>query len=171
TLRESDNYAAETLARLAAAASGRPASIDGVRALLKDTAQRLLGNADGLVLDDACGLAITDRIQPQQLAGIVRTMTTGNDARLRRALDGLPVASLTGTLASRYGQGSAGAGFVRAKTGTLNTVIGLSGYVVDADGRLLVFSIVANGLASTARTNAAAQIDAAASALAGCGCR
>lgn len=171
TLRESDNYAAETLARLAAASSGRPASIDGVHALLEDTAQRLLGGTAGLVLDDACGLAIADRIEPQQLAGIVRAMTTGDDGRLRRALDGLPVAGLTGTLASRYAQGSAGAGFVRAKTGTLNSVVGLSGYVVDADGRLLVFSIVANGLAPAARANAAAQIDAAASALVGCGCR
>ncbi|WP_136611767.1 D-alanyl-D-alanine carboxypeptidase/D-alanyl-D-alanine endopeptidase [Sinomonas albida] len=171
TLRESDNYAAETLARLAAAASGRPASIDGARALLLDTAQRLLGSTTGLVLDDACGLAIRNRIQPQQLAGIVRAMTTGNDPRLRRALAGLPVAGLTGTLASRYGQGSPGAGFVRAKTGTLLTVIGLSGYVVDADGRLLVFSIVANGLPSAARTSVTAQIDAAASTLAGCGCR
>ncbi|NUP74926.1 MAG: D-alanyl-D-alanine carboxypeptidase, partial [Sinomonas sp.] len=171
TLRESDNYAAEALARLAALASGHPASTDGARAVLEDSAKRILGSTSGLQLDDASGLAITDRISPANLAMIVRALTTGDDARLRRALDGLPVAGLTGTLASRYGPGSPGAGFVRAKTGTLNTVVGLSGYVIDADGRLLVFSFVGNNLAPAARAAAAGQVDAAASVLAACGCR
>jgi D-alanyl-D-alanine carboxypeptidase/D-alanyl-D-alanine-endopeptidase (penicillin-binding protein 4) len=170
TLRESDNYAAETLARLAAAAGGQPASIDGVRAVLESTAGKLLGTTAGIELADASGLAISDRISPADLAAIVRLMTTGDDVRLRRALDGFPIAGLTGTLASRYGPTSPGAGFVRAKTGTLNTVTGLTGYVVDADGRLLVFSFVGNGLTPGSKSNAAA-VDAAASALAGCGCR
>ncbi|WP_334170835.1 D-alanyl-D-alanine carboxypeptidase/D-alanyl-D-alanine endopeptidase [Sinomonas sp.] len=170
TLQQSDNYAAETLARLAAAASGREASIQGARSLLEATAQRILGTTAGLQLDDASGLAISDRISPADLAALMRGMTTGNDARLRSVLGGLPVAGLTGTLAKRYPYDSPGAGFVRAKTGTLNTVIGLTGYVVDADGRLLVFSFVGNGLTPGSPTNVAA-VDAAASALAGCGCR
>ncbi|WP_138445176.1 D-alanyl-D-alanine carboxypeptidase/D-alanyl-D-alanine endopeptidase [Sinomonas susongensis] len=170
TLRESDNYAAETLARLAAAASGKEASIAGARAVLEATAQRILGTTAGLQLDDASGLAISDRISPADLAALMRAMTTGDDARLRSALDGLPVAGLTGTLAKRYPDNSPGAGFVRAKTGTLNTVIGLTGYVVDADGRLLVFSFVGNGLTPGSTANVSA-VDAAASALAGCGCR
>jgi D-alanyl-D-alanine carboxypeptidase/D-alanyl-D-alanine-endopeptidase (penicillin-binding protein 4) len=87
-------------------------------------------------------------------------------------LDGFPVAGLTGTLDARY-EGAAtsrGAGLVRAKTGTLNTVIALSGYVVDADGRLLVFSFIGNGLAPGAAGNRDA-VDRAAAALAACGCR
>lgn len=170
TLRESDNYAAETLARLAAAGSGKEASIAGARALLEATAQSILGTTAGLQLDDASGLAISDRISPADLATLMRAMTTGDDARLRRALDGLPVAGLTGTLAKRYPDKSPGAGFVRAKTGTLNTVISLTGYVVDADGRLLIFSFVGNGLTPGSPANVTA-VDAAASALAGCGCR
>ncbi|MCH6472218.1 D-alanyl-D-alanine carboxypeptidase/D-alanyl-D-alanine endopeptidase [Sinomonas terrae] len=170
TLQESDNYAAETLARLAAAASGREASIAGARAVLEATAQHILGTTAGLQLDDASGLAISDRISPADLVTLMRAMTTGDDARLRSALDGLPIAGLSGTLAKRYPPSSPGAGFVRAKTGTLNTVIGLTGYVVDSDGRLLVFSFVGNGLTPGSPANAAA-VDAAASALAGCGCR
>jgi D-alanyl-D-alanine carboxypeptidase/D-alanyl-D-alanine-endopeptidase (penicillin-binding protein 4) len=170
TLSESDNYAAETLARLAAAAAGKPASIEGARAVLEDTAQKLLGTTDGIELSDASGLAISDRISTAQLAALVRTMATGDDRRLRSALAGFPIAGLTGTLASRYAPTSPGAGFVRAKTGTLNTVTGLTGYVVDADGRLLVFSFVGNGLVPGSKSNAAA-VDAAASALAACGCR
>jgi D-alanyl-D-alanine carboxypeptidase/D-alanyl-D-alanine-endopeptidase (penicillin-binding protein 4) len=97
-------------------------------------------------------------------------MTTGADTRLRAALAGFPVAGLTGTLGERYldGAAAAGAGLVRAKTGTLNTVVALSGYVVDADGRLLVFSFVGNGLRPGAANKAA--LDLSASALAACGC-
>lgn len=172
-LRESDNYAAEVLGRLASHAAGGPASNDGAVAALKAAATRILGSAAGFELVDACGLAITDRAAPAALAALVRAMTSGPDPRLRAALDGLPVAALDGTLAGRFG-GTAtagGAGVVRAKTGTLNTVTALSGYVVDADGRLLVFSFVANGLDPAARAKAVSAIDAGVAALAGCGCR
>ena len=79
---------------------------------------------------------------------MVRAITSGADTRLRAGLAGFPVAGLTGTLGDRYMDAATarGAGLVRAKTGTLNTVIALSGYVVDADGRLLVFSFIGNGL-------------------------
>lgn len=171
-LRESDNYAAEALGRLASHAAGGPASNDGAVAALKAAAIRVLGSADGFQLSDACGLAIADRATPAALAGLVRAMATGSDPRLRSALDGLPVAGLDGTLAGRFGGTAAvGAGVVRAKTGTLNTVAALSGYAVDADGRLLVFSMVANGLEPAARPQAVAALDAGAAALAGCGCR
>ncbi|MDQ4492389.1 D-alanyl-D-alanine carboxypeptidase [Sinomonas sp. ASV486] len=171
-LRESDNYAAETLGRLASHAAGGPASNDGAVAALKAAAARILGSADGFQLSDACGLAIADRAAPLALAGLVRAMASGADPRLRAALDGLPVAALDGTLAGRFGGTTAGgAGVVRAKTGTLNTVTALSGYLVDTDGRLLVFSFVANDLDPGARAQAVSAVDAGAAALAGCGCR
>ncbi|GAB3268932.1 D-alanyl-D-alanine carboxypeptidase/D-alanyl-D-alanine-endopeptidase [Sinomonas notoginsengisoli] len=171
-LRESDNYGAEALGRLASHAAGGAASNDGAVSALKATAGRILGSSDGLVLVDACGLAIADRVTPAALAGVVRAMTSGADSRLRAALDGLPVAALDGTLARRFGgTASAGAGVVRAKTGTLNTVAALSGYLVDVDGRLLVFSLVANGVDPAARQRAIAAIDSGVAALAGCGCR
>ncbi|AMM30968.1 D-alanyl-D-alanine carboxypeptidase [Sinomonas atrocyanea] len=172
TLRESDNYAAEALGRLASHAAGGPASNDGAVAALKAAASRVLGSADGFQLSDACGLAIADRAAPTALAGLVRAMALGSDPRLRAALDGLPVAGLDGTLAGRFGGAAAGgAGVVRAKTGTLNTVAALSGYAVDADGRLLVFSVLANGLDPAKRESVLAAIDDGVAALAGCGCR
>lgn len=46
--------------------------------------------------------------------------------------------------------GTAAAGNLRAKTGTIRGVSALSGYVTTADGERLAFSIIANGLSSTA---------------------
>ncbi|GAA2125617.1 D-alanyl-D-alanine carboxypeptidase/D-alanyl-D-alanine-endopeptidase [Glycomyces algeriensis] len=57
--------------------------------------------------------------------------------------NGLPVACTDGTLASRM-CGTSAAGNVHAKTGTQTSVSALSGYVTDADGRELVFSIILN---------------------------
>jgi D-alanyl-D-alanine carboxypeptidase/D-alanyl-D-alanine-endopeptidase (penicillin-binding protein 4) len=120
---------------------------------------------------DVSGLALANQVSARQFSEVVRAITNGKDTRLRAALAGFPVAGLTGTLGDRYIDESTakGAGLVRAKTGTLNTVIALSGYVVDADGRLLVFSFIGNGLTPGAEGNKPA-LDTAATALAGCGC-
>ena len=57
---------------------------------------------------------------------------------------------------------------MRAKTGTLTGVSSLAGVVVDADGRLLVFALMSNGVnPATARP----ELDAVAAGLAACGCR
>lgn len=166
-LTESDNYLAETLARLAAHASGRPASFDGAAAATRAVLTEAGIPTDGLRLADACGLSMDDRVSVRQLAAVVATMATSDDPDVRAALAGLPIAGLTGTLAERYrGPATdAAAGLVRAKTGTLNTVQSLSGTVVNAGGRLLVFSFVANGFSQGSQA-AKPALDAAAALVA-----
>ncbi|MET1022620.1 MAG: D-alanyl-D-alanine carboxypeptidase/D-alanyl-D-alanine-endopeptidase [Arthrobacter sp.] len=170
-LRTSDNYLAEAIGRMAALADGKPGSSEGAIAAVLQQLQELQIPAATLRAADVSGLALSNQVTARQLSEVVRTITSGADTRLRAALAGFPVAGLTGTLGERYvDPGTAGgAGLVRAKTGTLNTVIALSGYVVDADGRLLVFSFVGNGLAPGAANKAA--LDRTAAVLAGCGCR
>lgn len=171
-LRESDNYLAEVLGRMAAAATGLPGTNEGATGAVRAQLAEAGIPADAMTLVDVCGLAMGNQVSSRQLAEVVRLITTGTDERLRAALDGFPVAGLSGTLDTRYRDNSTarGAGLVRAKTGTLNTVLALSGYVVDADGRLLVFSFIGNGLTPGAAGNRAA-LDQAATALAACGCR
>lgn len=171
-LRTSDNYLTEVMGRMVAAASGKPASNEGAVAAVLQQLEELKIPSATLRAADLAGLTLANQVSARQLSAVVRAMTTGTDSRLRSALAGFPVAGLTGTLGSRYTDTSTsrGAGLVRAKTGTLNTVIALSGYVVDADGRLLVFSFIGNNLTPGAAGNKAA-LDRTASALAACGCR
>lgn len=170
-LQTSDNYLAEVLGRMAAAAKGQPATNDAATATVRSQLTELGIPTDTMRLADVCGLALDNQVSTRQFAEVVRAITSGTDTRLRSALAGFPVAGLTGTLDTRYGDDSTsgGAGLVRAKTGTLNSVIALSGYVVDADGRLLVFSFIGNGLKPGAGGNKEA-LDRAATALAACGC-
>lgn len=171
-LQTSDNYLAETLGRMAAVAAGQPASNEGAKAAVLKQLTDLGIPTDGMAVADVSGLALANQVSARQFAEVVRAITSGKDTRLRAALAGFPVAGLTGTLDDRYIDASTeeGAGLVRAKTGTLNTVIALSGYVVDADGRLLVFSFIGNGLTPGAAGNKPA-LDASATVLAACGCR
>jgi len=160
------------MGRMTAVATGRPGSNDGATAAVGAEAGAAGVASDTIKLADVCGLALGNQVSARQFADVVRAITTGADSRLRGALDGFPVGGLSGTLDTRYGDAATagGAGLVRAKTGTLNTVLALSGYVVDADGRLLVFSFIGNGLTPGAVGNKQA-LDRAATALAGCGCR
>ncbi|MEW5916411.1 MAG: D-alanyl-D-alanine carboxypeptidase, partial [Gemmatimonadota bacterium] len=57
--------------------------------------------------------------------------------------DALPIAGVDGTIQNRMRE-SAAANNLRAKTGTLDMVRSLSGYVTTADGRLLLFSVLCN---------------------------
>ncbi len=170
-LQASDNYLAEVLGRMTALGAGRPGSSDDAIAAVLQQVRDMGIPTDTLRAADVSGLALANRVSARQLTDVVRAMTSGTDGRLRAALAGFPVAGLTGTLGDRYtdAASAAGAGLVRAKTGTLNTVIALSGYVVDADGRLLVFSFVGNGLTPGAANKAA--LDRSAAVLARCGCR
>jgi serine-type D-Ala-D-Ala carboxypeptidase/endopeptidase (penicillin-binding protein 4) len=171
-LRDSDNYLAEALARMTALRSGKAGSFGGGTEAVKEAVIRLGVPAEGMILADASGLSARNRLSARQLVQTVRILAGGEAPGMAAALQGLPIAGLTGTLDERFAEGpaAAGAGLVRAKTGTLNEVTALSGYVVDADGRLLVFAFVANGLEGTT-AEARAATDRAAAVLAGCGCR
>jgi D-alanyl-D-alanine carboxypeptidase/D-alanyl-D-alanine-endopeptidase (penicillin-binding protein 4) len=60
--------------------------------------------------------------------------------------DSLSVGGVDGTLASRF-KGTAAAGNIRGKTGTIDQVSALSGYMATAGGEPVVLSIIVNDVA------------------------
>ncbi len=96
---------------------------------------------DGYQLHDGSGMARADLISPETIVRILdRMQANPNFATFYNAL---PIAGVDGTIARRM-IGTAAANNVHAKTGSLHWVRSLSGYVTDADGERLIFSVLAN---------------------------
>lgn len=109
-----------------------------VRQFLRETGVR---DVDHLSLMDGSGLARQDLISAESTVELLTYMSRHRYAQVFR--DALPVAGVDGTLRGRFKNPPA-AGNLRAKTGTLSNVSGLSGYVTTAAGERLVFSIIVN---------------------------
>ena len=172
TLRTSDNDIAEALLHLAAAERGVPATATGgAESVAAVLAERTLPAPAALL--DGSGLARGSRISPAALAQLLVAAGGRERADLWPLVTGLPVAAFSGTLADRFGGATPGpgAGFVRAKTGTLTGVNSLAGVVEDADGRLLVFAVLADAVPATGSGSARVALDRIGATLAACGCR
>jgi serine-type D-Ala-D-Ala carboxypeptidase/endopeptidase (penicillin-binding protein 4) len=174
-LTESDNDLAEALAHRTAVGAHQPGTFAGGAAATTQAIKDLGLDITGLHLVDGSGLSHADLVPPRLLAQVLATAAGAkpSDQALRSLLSGLPVAGWTGTLADRFTSPgtAAAAGVVRAKTGTLGTVSTLAGTAVDADGRVLAFAVMADGLPAGTTLDARAALDEAAAAIAGCGCR
>ena len=168
-LTTSDNNVEEATARLVARHMGRPTAFaDAARAVLDEVS--VLGlDTSAAKLVDGSGLGTGSRLPAVLITGLLSAAASPDHPELRPLLTGLPVAGLTGTLSDRFAHQPAGAGLVRGKTGSLLGVSSLAGTVVDADGRLLAFAVLADQVPATEAARDA--LDAVAAALAGCGCR
>jgi len=90
---------------------------------------------------DGSGLSRIDLVTP---AAVVRLLEHMHHSAARDAwISLLPVAGLDGTLHARFA-GTAAAGRILAKTGTLSHVAALSGYARRGNGQMLAFSILVN---------------------------
>ncbi|WP_067718682.1 D-alanyl-D-alanine carboxypeptidase/D-alanyl-D-alanine endopeptidase [Nocardia yamanashiensis] len=182
----SDNVLAEAVGRELAVATGQEPSFTGAVTAMSTVLRAAGFDLTGMTMLDNSGLSTDDRI-PARLLNRVLTVAAlpdtaggqGNssgvttsagsaDDPLAAMLDYLPVAGGTGSLASRYVlRDRAGAGWVRAKTGTLSVASTLVGYVLDRDGRVLTFALMSNERPPEASRPA---LDAVATALRNCGC-
>ncbi len=97
--------------------------------------------SDGFVVRDGSGLSRYNVVSPETIVKVLDAMRRSPHYALFHAA--LPIAGVDGTVRSRM-RGTPAAGNVHAKTGTLNMVRSLSGYVTTAGGRPLLFSLLAN---------------------------
>jgi D-alanyl-D-alanine carboxypeptidase/D-alanyl-D-alanine-endopeptidase (penicillin-binding protein 4) len=107
---------------------------------------------DGIIQYDGSGLSRHNLVTPSALVQVYRYM--GIQSRNSAVwMSAQPIAAVDGTLRNRF-KGTRAAGNVRAKTGTIDQVSALSGYVTTAAGERLVFSVIVNGVSGgSARTS------------------
>ena len=100
-------------------------------------------SADSIIQWDGSGLSRHNLITPNSAVQLYSYMANSRYANAWR--DALTIGGVDGTLKSRF-KGTLAVGNVRGKTGTIDQVSALSGYVTTVSGEKLVFSILVNGV-------------------------
>lgn len=172
---ESDNAILENLVRQAMVAAGQAVPGDGTTGpfVLAELAKAGI-DTSGAVITDASGLAPGQRISLTAVDKVLALGLGTEHPALRRVLTQLPIAGLTGTLATRFAAPDTigVAGIPRAKTGTLTGTSALAGLTTDADGRVLSYVVVADQVPPSfgGTLGARATLDRLVAALTRCGC-
>lgn len=140
--KDSCNLYAESVAkRIAAAATGKPGSWEGSRATIGAWLNRIGVPSEQFELDDGCGLSRGDRVAPDAM---VKVLATDFAAPYRQAyLDSMSVGGTDGTLKKRFNDNLKGR--VHAKTGFIDNVSTLSGFLEARNGQWYCFSVMVNG--------------------------
>jgi serine-type D-Ala-D-Ala carboxypeptidase/endopeptidase (penicillin-binding protein 4) len=139
--RHSDNFTAEMVAKaIGAYAGGSGSTARGMR-VAGDVAAPMLGEDASLVhLVDGSGLSHDNRTTASALARLLAA-AAANPAIAKPLADSLSVMGANGTLARRL---PALRGRVLGKSGTLDNVSALAGYVTGATGRRFAFAVLIN---------------------------
>ena len=148
-LKNSINFLGDAfLKQLGTTESGSLRS-DGLRQL-ENHLRLSLGDIHNLSLHDGSGLSRTARVSPELLLQYLAALT--RKPYFRTIYAALPIAGIDGTLKNRM-KGSPAEGTLRAKTGTLDGVYNLAGYVPDGKDFIpfVILTRTTSALASAAR--------------------
>lgn len=161
TFKMSVNLYGEAIQRLNSR-DAAPRTNDGAVDALTDrlTAWQIAPGSVQLV--DGSGLSRRDVASADAIVAVLEHMSRHDDAT--PWYEALPVAAVDGTLEGRFA-GTAAAGNLRAKTGTMSNIRSLAGYVRSRDGEALAFAAIVNNFEGTGG-QAIAAIDAIGVALA-----
>jgi D-alanyl-D-alanine carboxypeptidase/D-alanyl-D-alanine-endopeptidase (penicillin-binding protein 4) len=140
-LKPSQNQIAETFLRTIGLEGTGVGTADSGRRVIERQFASWNVPSDGFIVRDGSGLSRSDLISPEAIIAILEVMRKSPNFNL--FMESLPVAGVDGTIRTRM-QNTPAQGNLRAKTGTLQMVRSLSGYVRTANGRLLEFSILCN---------------------------
>jgi len=137
----SQNLHAEILLRLLGREKGTAGTIEGGQEVLRGFLNRAGISPDEFVFYDGSGLSRENLVTPQavvKLLGYVNTQPWVEDYR-----NTLPLAGVDGSLADRF-KNTPADGRVQGKTGSLNHVNALSGFLTTRRGDRIAFSILCN---------------------------
>jgi D-alanyl-D-alanine carboxypeptidase/D-alanyl-D-alanine-endopeptidase (penicillin-binding protein 4) len=159
TLKPSQNLYTELILRTLGKVSAVPTSAANPNRTSEaagvEVVKMFLGEAgvssSTLVLSDGSGLSRNDMITAEATSQLLTYMHRHRYAAAFR--DALPIAGVDGTLRNRL-KGTPAENNLRAKTGTLSSASSLSGYVRDAAGEQLAFSIMVNNYPADADVRA-----------------
>ena len=120
--------------------AARPATPEGARKRIDAWLREKNLTMPELVLDNGSGLSRTERISAEELARLL--LTAWRSPVMPELMASLPLAGIDGTLKKRLGNNPA-TGRAHLKTGYLENVRALAGYVLDNAGRrwIIVFLI------------------------------
>jgi serine-type D-Ala-D-Ala carboxypeptidase/endopeptidase (penicillin-binding protein 4) len=141
TDKVSENLHAEMLLRVMARASGKSGSAEQGLDLLRAFAAQVGADPAQTVFWDGSGLSRQDLVSPDALVKLLTYMA--RSANFPDFYTALPIAGVDGTLFERF-RGTPAAGCIHAKTGSVEHVNTLSGYMDLPDGQRLAFSIMSN---------------------------
>jgi serine-type D-Ala-D-Ala carboxypeptidase/endopeptidase (penicillin-binding protein 4) len=140
--KESDNLCAEMLIyAMAYKDSGAPASSENGLATIKRFIDTLGFNSEDYSMADGSGVSHYNLVSAELLLETLKYMYYQKQELFSLFYNSLPIAGGDGTLEKRMKNTSAQLN-VHAKTGTLNGVSNLSGYVTAKNGHLIAFSIM-----------------------------
>jgi serine-type D-Ala-D-Ala carboxypeptidase/endopeptidase (penicillin-binding protein 4) len=139
--KESLNLHAEMLLRTLAHELKNYGSLTVGLEVLRDFAAQAGVAHEETFFSDGSGLSREDLISPGAVANLLAYMA--HSPNFDAFYNSLPVAGVDGTLADRF-LGTPGAGRIHAKTGSVEHVNALSGYMVLPAGKRFVFSIIVN---------------------------
>jgi D-alanyl-D-alanine carboxypeptidase/D-alanyl-D-alanine-endopeptidase (penicillin-binding protein 4) len=166
--KHSSNFVAEQLIKtLGAEGRGAPGSHAKGIDVVEEFLEREVGVARGsYVMKNGSGLNDANRFSAAQTNKLLVYMMERFQV-MPEFISSVGIAGKDGTLKYRF-EGSDAVGLLRAKTGTLETVSALSGYVESVGGERFVFSIMVNDFAGRAGT-VVPNIDALGAAVAASG--
>lgn len=158
--KESDNHSAITIFKmLGGKLKSTPATLEDGQAVVSDFLTGIGIDRYSFEILEGSGLTRYNKVNAELYMKMLKHMY---DDRFEfdYFLNSLAIAGKDGTLRKRM-IGTDAEGNVFAKTGTLNSVSALSGYVIDKDSEILMFYIVMNGFGGNAGDMRAAQDDVA----------
>jgi len=149
-LKKSDNLYADTLfKKIGRVCLGAPGTWQkGSQAMREFLKRDAAIDPDEMVILDGSGLSRYNLFSPKQCVQLLGWIYQAFPFSAE-FLSGLPISGVDGTLSRRMG---AAKGRVRAKSGTMAGISGISGFVTTLDGEICAFAILANGFIGPAKT-------------------